>query len=387
MVSVPGGTGYMKRSGHIIAGLALAYLLFAAPVTAQAASMQVGNATVSVGAGTAILTLPDVPSVVLINTGAAPFPFISNGPKFSDDFDDEIGWNVNGSIEVPMGANRTVSLNGFWANIDDEDSATCSDTATTNCAWYPLVDNPATTQARGTIAGEQIVTTAKRDVDHWGASLESKWQMNPGVMGVTQAPHRRTFALGADIRGIDQDLDVALRFVNAPATIGPATYSEDLNTRYYGAYAAWGGDYSIPFLSGLTGGLGLQSSFLLRGGIYYADTDYEGRLVDSTTIGNPATSALSLSGDDVSFIGGLVLETKKRIGQRTTLSLKSEYEYYSYVPEMSYNQVDTLAGAVIAGGGGQVGTRIGSDDAFSARTSLRLTIKLGPDSLFEEPLK
>ena len=27
------------------------------------------------------------------------------------------------------------------------------------------------------------------------------------------------------------------------------------------------------------------------------------------------------------------------------------------------------------------------DDAFSARTSLRLTIKLGPDSLFEEELK
>ena len=35
----------------------------------------------------------------------------------------------------------------------------------------------------------------------------------------------------------------------------------------------------------------------------------------------------------------------------------------------------------------EAGTSIGDDDAFAMRTSLRLTIKLGPDSLFEEPLK
>ena len=35
----------------------------------------------------------------------------------------------------------------------------------------------------------------------------------------------------------------------------------------------------------------------------------------------------------------------------------------------------------------QVGTVINDDDAFSMRTSLRLTIKLGPDSVFEEPMK
>ena len=51
----------MKRSGRIIAGLALATLAFAAPVSAQdSGSMAFGNATVSVGGGTAILTLPDV---------------------------------------------------------------------------------------------------------------------------------------------------------------------------------------------------------------------------------------------------------------------------------------------------------------------------------------
>lgn len=90
----------------------------------------------------------------------------------------------------------------------------------------------------------------------------------------------------------------------------------------------------------------------------------------------------------MAFIGGLTLETRKRIGRRATLSLKSVYEYYSWVPDMRYNDVDTRAG----GGtflltGPNDGTSIDDDDAFSAMTSLRLTIKLGPDSLFEEPLK
>jgi len=303
--------------------------------------------------------------------------------KSSDDFGDEIGWNVNGSIAVPMGARRSVSLNGFWATIDDGSSVTCVAAGGEFCGVPPLVDDPAQVELGAIVGPVQFNSRSDREVDHWGASLESKWQLNPGVMGVTQAPHQRTFAIGADIRGIDQDLNETIL---SPANPNfSAVYNEDLDTRYTGAYVAWGGGYSLPFLSGLTGGMGLQSSFLLRGGVYYADTDYTGRL---TTAGAAlsANSALSLSDSDVAFIGGLVLETKKRIGRRATLSLKSEYEYYSYVPEMAYNQEDTRFGFANFTANGQVGTRIGSDDAFSARTSLRLTIKLGPDSVME-PMK
>ncbi|GBE43582.1 hypothetical protein BMS3Bbin10_01662 [bacterium BMS3Bbin10] len=79
-----------------------------------------------------------------------------------------------------------------------------------------------------------------------------------------------------------------------------------------------------------------------------------------------------------------MLETRKLLGRRATLSLRSEYEYYSYVPEMAYNTVDIPTTPFTAGR--QDGTVIGSDAAFSARTSIRLTIKLGPDSIME-PLK
>jgi hypothetical protein len=53
---------------------------------------------------------------------------------------------------------------------------------------------------------------------------------------------------------------------------------------------------------------------------------------------------------------------------------------------MAYNTFDQV-GAVIFGAGGQRGTVINDDDAFSMRTSLRLTIGLGPRELYREPLK
>lgn len=352
--------------------------------------MQFGNATVSVGGGTAILTLPDIPSFVTRNANVAGATFIS-GFKFSDDFDDEIGWNINGSIQAPMGANTTVSLNGFWANIDDKDSARCDHGPgiATACTWFALVDDPTVSAggSQSSAPGDSIISNADREVDQWGVSLEAQRQLPPTVSGVTQAPPRRFLAVGADARGIDQDLDVALRWIT-PNAIGPATYAEDLDTRYYGAYVAWGGDINPFLFKGLWQRWGLHSTFKLRGGIYYADTDYSGRIVDQTAAPfSNISSALSLSEDDVAFIGGLVTETSKRLGKRALLSLRSEYEYYSYVPEMAYNTVNQNAAGIAAGAGGQLGTVINDDDAFGARTSLRLTIKLGPDELFREPIK
>jgi hypothetical protein len=53
---------------------AVAGILFAStPASAQDASTQIGNATVTVGAGTALLTLPDVPSFMTATTNGAPF--------------------------------------------------------------------------------------------------------------------------------------------------------------------------------------------------------------------------------------------------------------------------------------------------------------------------
>lgn len=103
----------MTKSSRLITAITLASFLFAAPAGAQVngeGSMQIGKATVSVGGGTAILNLPDVPSFL---TRVLIAPFGLEALKFSEDFDDEIGWNINGSIEAPIGGAKTVTLSGF----------------------------------------------------------------------------------------------------------------------------------------------------------------------------------------------------------------------------------------------------------------------------------
>jgi len=80
-------------------------------------------------------------------------------------------------------------------------------------------------------------------------------------------------------------------------------------------------------------------------------------------------SRLSLSKDDLAFIGSVSFETRKQFGPRTSLSLWSDYEYISSVPEMRYSNGDRP-------------TRIEDDSAFATRTMLRLNIGLGPAPLY-----
>ncbi len=367
--------------GTTVGAMILSLVLAASSDAQETGSLQKEKATFSLGAGTAILTLPDVPSFVSLAGVTAPSSFQTGTFELSNGFDDEVGANISASLNLPLADNsKTLALSGFWSTIEGKTTSTCLDGDFNNlCMFAPLVDNPNTAQRSLTAAiGETITTTTKREVEHWGASIEAQLQLPSDISGVTRTPPRRHVAVGADIRGIHQNLDVEI--INTRPGFTPASYDEKLNATYYGIYASWGRDYTLPFFGQITRGLGLQSSFKVRGGVYYADTDYEGSLVDGTSALQQATGALSLSRDDVAFIGGLVLETTKRIGKRAALTLKSEYDYYSYVPAMAYNQVDASNLGVTAIGG-QSGTVIKDDDAFSARSTLRLTIGLGPDEL------
>lgn len=166
--------------------------------------MQVGNATISVGSGAALLTLPDAGS--LLSQFDSVNSALLQDRNFSESLDEEIGWNVNGSIAIPVGAGKSVSLNGFWVNINDSDRATCSQDfvgADTWCAIAPLTDIPGIAQASFDPAPQQTTTTTDRVVDQWALSLETTRALSP---------KNQYFALGADIRGINQDLDVLMQY-------------------------------------------------------------------------------------------------------------------------------------------------------------------------------
>lgn len=375
----------MKSRYLISAGIAGVFAAAIAPALAadpQSETIDVGNISLTIGGGTAVLTLPDVQSPLTRTTNVAPFTILDSF-DYSDDFSSELGWNINGGVSIGLGgggwAPDAVSVNGFWARISGDHGFTCTGSAApqTNCLITPLVDDPATQQVGGTLGAQSISANTDRDVDQWGTNLELRWNMDRSGTAPVALTY---FAFGPDIRGIYQDLSSRMN-ASTGATI---TYDEDLDTTYYGAFAAVGATYAPPFLGGLWERWGLESSVRLQGGLYWAQTDYDGTLTHTAPFpgggGNPSGS-LSLSSDDFAFIGGISLETRKHFSPRVALSLKSDFEFYSWVPEMHYNQVD-LGPVAINGGGRVAGTSIDDGNAFSLRSALRLTIGLGPDSLY-----
>jgi hypothetical protein len=120
-----------------------------------------------------------------------------------------------------------------------------------------------------------------------------------------------------------------------------------------------------------TNGLRKSEAASARASLYHADADYSGRFVTLQPLAPPA-SRLSLSKDRAAFIGSVSLETRKQWGHHTSLSLITDYDYYSWVPEMRYTD-------------GVRPTRIQDDDAWSIRTVLRLNIGLGPSAMYASP--
>ena len=83
----------------------------------------------------------------------------------------------------------------------------------------------------------------------------------------------------------------------------------------------------------------------------------------------PKAPGRPLSNDELAFIGQLSFETRKQFGTRTSLSLWTDYEFISSVPEMRYSN-------------GNRPTTISDDWGFGSRTMLRLNIGLGPAPLY-----
>ena len=359
----------MTIIGRLGLCLALGFVVSSAPASAQDASAQFGDTTVTVGTGIAILGLPDVQFGKIATSSVVTQRFST-----SADFAGNIGWNVNGSVTRVIGGGRDVSLSGFWAMITDNDFATCSDVGVpTECAINALVPNP--TSLNYIFPLGTMTFQSARDVTQGGAALEMKQWLTPKVIGDTQAPDGHYWALGADWRAIYQDTTISATD-SGNASLKP-TYAEDLDTNYYGVFAAYGGGFTPPFLAEHWRRWGLQSSFRLQGGLYYADSHYSGSLRADAPYGQALNSDATDSRGDLAFIGGVTLETHKQVTPRSALSFENKLEYYSFVPSMNYN--DTITGVL---SGPNVGTTIGSAGAFAYRAMLRFTIALGPDGLF-----
>jgi hypothetical protein len=377
----------MPDGARSLGGFVLGALVLAAGSDAcaqDAASMTVAGTTITVGGGVQLLQLPDIRYTFFSSetSGAAL------RKQTNDDFDD-YGGAVNASIETPLGlwggTPVTGVVSGFFANVQDDDHKYCASTSTAACTAESLVDRPTEPDS---VTFDAMSTNTDRDVDFWGVGGEARFGNAPEPVPDAGGYLFRLgyVGLGADLRGIDQD--IGLRVRTSGVSGAAVRLNETLDTTYWGGFASIGGEYNILGYLGIGRGLGLRSLVSLRAGIYNADTDYHGRF---TSVG--PDSQLSLSHDQVAFIGGASFETRKQFGARTSLSLLTDYEYYSYAPEMRYVDADrsgcsdTPGGPLFDCAGNVRRTHIADDDAFAVRTTLRLNIGLGSAQLYDEPLK
>lgn len=305
--------------------------------------------TISVGGGFQFLSLPDIKFVGVGSTATR---------QQNSDFD-QYGGVGGGAIETRLGhfGNTLVTgqLRGFFANMDEDYGRICWSGCVVANPGGPSIDNFG-----------YLNTRSHRDVDYWGGAAEAKFWSMETVQVRPNLYRNDYFILGGEVRGIDQEN--GLRSSDrSGATV--FTYSETLDTTYYGGYVGIGGEYSLGFLGvgGITDRFGLRSFISARGGIYGVETQYRGAFTQGGV-----TSPVASSEDDVAFIGTLSLETRKQLGPRSSIGLYTDYEYISSVPEMRY-------------GAGSTPTRIVNDDAWGSRTVLRLNIGLGPTGLYQDP--
>jgi hypothetical protein len=369
----------MKRVAYLIAATALGVGALAQTAAAQQPVTQViGGTTITLGGGAQLLSLPDLDFTFKVNEEGAAVRKQTNSGL------DDYGGAFVGSVETPFGywgsTPVTGVVSGFFANVQNSDRRKCVSTGSLGCTAENIVDNPNQLDSFGF---DQFKTNTKRDVDYWGVGGEARF--GKGAEPVPdQGGYLFRFAyigIGGDVRAIDQDNSLNLR--GDGLDLNQIKYSESLDTTYAGAYLSIGGEYNILGYLGVGGSWGLRSLISLRAGVYDASTDYSGRF----TPDGGSTTHLGLSDDQVAFIGAASFETRKQLGPRTSLSLVTDYEYYSFAPQMKYVDADVTPGIAFAGGVRK--THISDDDAFEVRTTLRLNVALGalPPPTYNQPLK
>ena len=367
----------MRRIARLLTGVTLlAGVTAAFPAFAQG-TMVAGGTIITLGGGVQLLSLPDIDFTFKTNDSGAAV-----GKQTNSNLDDYGGAFV-GSLETPFGywggTPVTGVVSGFFANVSDDDHKKCVSTGSLECEAENIVDNPHQLDSFGF---DQFTTKTDRDVDYWGVGGEARFGK-----GAEPVPDSGGYlfrlayvGIGADVRGIDQDNTLKLHVDGFG--VNELKYNETLDTTYAGGFLSIGGEYNLLGYLGIGGSWGLRSLLSLRGGIYNADTDYAGRF----TPGGGSATHLSLSDDQLAFIGAASFETRKQFGPRTSLSLVTDYEWYSFAPQMKYVDADVVPGHTFPGNVNK--THIADDDAFEVRTTLRLNIALGAaPPAYAEPLK
>jgi hypothetical protein len=256
-----------------------------------------------------------------------------------------------------------VGLKGFYAWHDASATRLCqSDASDAACDGTSLFDpDPDANNSLGSGVGETVTYDTDRDVRHWGVALE--------VAPLAASARRVQPRVGVAYRAIDQDMDLTSIW---SLSANGQQYSESLDTGYLGAYLGAGGRHDL--------GPGLVLTVDAEAGVYWAHTDYHGALHQQDFSGS-VNQTLGLDNDEAAVIAMLDLGLEKQLGT-FVLAGFVRGEYYSYAPQMAYNQTDRSLGFPSGFSllGPNDGTHIEDHEAWSLTVGGRVRIPFGSPS-------
>ncbi len=331
------------------------------------------NSELEVSAGYSWFGLPDMKMVTVV--GGSFFDKalgqVTNGDGSTDGWRTDVRLGNFAQAVTPEGYLLSFGFSGFFANYQNTTKSHCMYSQTTDCAIVNIFDFDAT-QANNTGPGGDLNVSTDRNVNYYGVAVDFR----PGTWaaeGFKDGPPVQELSpikVGVAMRGLDET--AKLTSID-PLVSDPVKYKETLNTHYYGGYI--GVDRKQPL------GDGWALNFDATAGIYYTDTQYQGRYSGYTPYVGGGTvtfvqdfGAVNASQDKGSFIGTMRVGLDRELGWGK-VGLFGQGEYLSYVPRVAYNNNDQAMPLSWPIAGTQVGTRLKSDDAFNYTTGLSLSFR------------
>jgi hypothetical protein len=320
-----------------------------------------------------------LPSIKMATVVGGPF-FDRAVGQITNDNGDLTGWRTDLRLAdfarspLPGGNEVSFGLSGFFSNYQSSSSSHCTYSLTTDCAFVNIIDfDPNQANNTGPFGNLNIKTS--RNVNYYGVALDAhlgSWlggSLKDWTGSLKDAPvalAASPFYVGIGMRGLDET--AKLTSVD-PLVCDPVTYKETLNTHYYGGFIGVDEKGAL--------GDGWAVNLNATAGVYYADTEYQGRYSGYAPVigvgyvqdqGN-----LNESLDKASFIGTVRLGLDRSLGWGR-LGIFAQAEYLSYVPRIVYNNNDQASVLSFPIAGTQYGTQIKSSDAFNYTTGVSLVL-------------
>ena len=354
----------VSRSIIMIIGIGLLNPISAAAADDVGSVDQPNEAHLSVSVGYGHLQLPDVKLTLLMDSSE------NTVEKFEDHDGSFEGARIEGSLDrfsIPgLRDDIYFGISGFYSGFDDAQSGFCQRATNNWCGWAPLVDTDPNTDEKNVTS--DTASTAEREVQHWGVALEANYA-EPLIRRTEWLTGNTSWAFrtGIAFKAIEQALSLDAWEV-ADTTTEILDYRETLDTHY------WGGYMGVSAESQLLNAVNLTLDAQM--GLYHARSDYKG-VFDSFDGGGGGelTQTVSLDKSEPAINAMIRVGAQKAVG-RLKVSLFGEGEWYSYAPEMHYNDRDVESGGFVQNGV-FTETHIAEADAYAFTAGGRISILLG----------